>query len=99
LLARAAKAFERTLAVDSENVPAHYALGQIYGLLGDSNRAASHSALHARYKPDENARDRAVALARAANSAANHAAQSIVIYRLDSPAGRASSPAPTASRP
>jgi tetratricopeptide (TPR) repeat protein len=82
LLKRAAAAFERTLAVDSENVVAHYALGQIYGLLGDPDRSATHTALHARYKPDENARDRAVALARAANPAANYAAQSIVIYRL-----------------
>jgi tetratricopeptide (TPR) repeat protein len=82
LLKRAAAAFERTLAVDSENIVAHYALGQIYGLLGDRARADTHTALHARYKPDENARDRAVALARTANPAANHAAQSIVIYRL-----------------
>src|SRR5262245_26793228 len=89
-LKRAAAAFERTLTVDSENIVAHYALGQIYGLLGDRDRAASHTALHARYKPDENARDRAVALARAANPAANRAAQSIVIYRLagESPEAR-----------
>jgi len=85
LLTRAAGAFDRTLAVDSENVVAHYALGQIYSLLGDRERAANHTALHARYKPDENARDRAVALARASNPAANHAAQSIVIYRLEAP--------------
>ena len=82
LLQRAAAAFERTLQVDSENIVAHYALGQIFGLLGDRERAANHGELHARYKPDENARDRAVALARASNPAANHAAQSIVIYRL-----------------
>ena len=91
LLMRAAEAFERTLAVDVENIAAHYALGQIHGLLGNSDRAANHVALHARYKPDENARDRAVALARAANAAANHAAQSIVIYRLDAPGGRGAS--------
>ena len=76
-------AFERTLAVDSENIVAHYALGQIFALLGNQERSAHHAAEHARYKPDENARDRAVALARAADPAANHAAQSIVIYRLD----------------
>jgi len=96
LLMRAAGAFERTLAVDVENVAAHYALGQIHGLLGDSERAANHVALHARYKPDENARDRAVARGRAADAAANHAAQSIVIYRLGRPADRAA-PGATAS--
>jgi tetratricopeptide (TPR) repeat protein len=86
LLDRAVAAFERTLAIDSENIVAHYALGQIHSLRGDRERAANHIALHARYKPDENARDRAVALARASNPAANHAAQSIVIYQLTPPA-------------
>jgi tetratricopeptide (TPR) repeat protein len=89
LLDRAVAAFERTLAVDSENIVAHYALGQIFALVGNQERAAHHVSEHARYKPDENARDRAVALARAANPAANHAAQSIVIYRLDRLAGEA----------
>jgi hypothetical protein len=78
----AAAQFERTLAIDSENVTAHYALNLIYGELGDAARSAEHAALHARYKPDDNARDHAVAVHRAANAAANHAAQSIVIYPL-----------------
>ena len=47
-----------------------------------TRRAADHAALHARYKPDDNARDRAIATHRLANAAANHAAQSIVIYPL-----------------
>jgi tetratricopeptide (TPR) repeat protein len=81
-LERAAAAFEKTLVVDAENVTAHYALSLIYGELGDARRSAEHAALHARYKPDDNARDHAVAVHRLANAAANHAAQSIVIYRL-----------------
>lgn len=82
LLQRAAAQFERTLQLDSENVTAHYVLSLIYGQLGDARRAADHAALHARYKPDDNARDRAIATHRLANAAANHAAQSIVIYQL-----------------
>ena len=81
-LGRAADQFEKTLAIDSENVTAHYALALIYGELGDGARSAEHAALHARYKPDDNARDHAVAVHRIANEAANHAAQSIVIYPL-----------------
>jgi len=82
LLRRAADEFERTLTIDSENVTAHYALALIYGELGDGARSAEHAALHARYRQDDNARDHAVAVHRIANEAANHAAQSIVIYPL-----------------
>jgi tetratricopeptide (TPR) repeat protein len=81
-LRRAADQFEKTLAIDPENVTAHYALSLIYDALGDAARSHQHAALHARYKPDDNARDHAVAAHRLANPAANHAAQSIVIYPL-----------------
>ena len=57
-------------------------LSLIYGELGDPQRSAEHAALHARYKPDDNARDHAIATHRLADAAANHAAQSIVIYPL-----------------
>ena len=81
-LRRAAEQFEKTLRIDSENVTAHYVLSLVYGQLGDQPRAAEHTVLHARYKPDDNARDHAIATHRLANAAANHAAQSIVIYPL-----------------
>ena len=81
-LLQAAAQFEKTLAIDPENVTAHYALSLLYAELGDGAGSAEHAALHARYKPDDNARDHAVAVHRAANPAANHAAQSIVIYPL-----------------
>jgi len=81
-LHRAADQFEKTVRIDSENVTAHYVLSLIYAQLGDQQRASEHSALHARYKPDDNARDHAIATHRLANAAANHAAQSIVIYPL-----------------
>jgi tetratricopeptide (TPR) repeat protein len=74
--------FERTLAVDAENLTAHYNLALIHTQLGQAAKAAEHRRLHERYRPDDNARDRAVAIARRANPAADHAAQAIVIYPL-----------------
>ncbi len=82
LLLQAATAFERTLAIDAENVTAHYALSLVASHLGDPVRAERHRGAHARYKPDENARDRAIAAHRLANAPANRAAQALVIYGL-----------------
>ncbi len=85
LLRRAAEQFQNTLAIDSENVTAHYNLALLYEQLGEPDRAAEHRRLHARYKPDDNARGRAMALARQKYPAANQAAEAIVIYPLDRP--------------
>jgi len=82
LLEEAAQWYQKTLAIDSENAAAHYNLALIYGQLGDSERAAKHRALHAKYKPDDNAIERAVAVHRRANPAADHAAEAVVIYDL-----------------
>jgi tetratricopeptide (TPR) repeat protein len=84
-LKEAAEQFRKTLALDSENLAAHYNLGLIYQRLGDEKLAAEHQRLHQRYRPDDNARDRAVAIARRANPAADHAAQATVIYSLQRP--------------
>jgi hypothetical protein len=54
----------------------------IHEQLGDATLAAVHRKLHERYRPDDNARDRAVAMARRANPAADQAAQATVIYNL-----------------
>jgi tetratricopeptide (TPR) repeat protein len=81
-LQRAAEQFEKTLRIDSENVTAHYVLSLVYNQLGDQQRANEHIVLHARYRLDDNARDHAITTHRLANTAANHAAQSIVIYPL-----------------
>jgi tetratricopeptide (TPR) repeat protein len=81
-LKQARDQFENTLKLDSENVVAHHSLAQIHGLLGDETKAAEHRKLHERYRPDDNARDRAIAIHRRQNPAADHAAQSIVIYSL-----------------
>ena len=81
-LAEAAGWFDRVLTADPENVTAHYNLALLHGLLGDEPRADRHRASHAKYKPDDNARDRAVAAARIRYPAANHAAEAVVIYDL-----------------
>jgi tetratricopeptide (TPR) repeat protein len=82
LLLEARDEFEKTLALDSENVTAHYNLQLIYAELGDRRHSAEHSRLHERYRVDDNARDRAIELARRANPAADHAAEPVVIYDL-----------------
>ena len=82
LLRRAVDAFDRTLAIDAENVTAHYALSLLHGELGDQARAAAHREAHLRYTPDEQSRSRVIAMHRLANPAANHAAQALVIYDL-----------------
>jgi hypothetical protein len=78
----AAAEFEKTLALDSENATAHYNLALIHAQLGDETKAAEHRQLHERYRRDDNARDRAIAIARRRDPAADHAAQAIVIYPL-----------------
>ena len=74
--------FERALEIDPENVSSHFNLNLVLNQLGLAERAAEHFAAYQRYKPDDNARDRAVALARSRDAAANHAAEAIVIYDL-----------------
>lgn len=82
LLQAAAEQFEETLKLDPENVTAHYNLSLIYQLLNDEHKAELHRRLHHRYKFDDNAADRAIALARQRYPAANHAAEKVVIYPL-----------------
>ena len=85
LLREAIREYQMTLQVDSENVAAHYNLHLLYAQLGDEAKATEHQQLHARYKPDDNAADRAVRLAREKYPAANHAAEAVVIYPLQRP--------------
>jgi tetratricopeptide (TPR) repeat protein len=85
MLRRAAGWFERALEIDPEDLAAHYNLAAIHEELGDAEAAQEHRRLHAKYKPDDNARDIAVATARLADPAANHAAEAVVIYDLRRP--------------
>jgi len=82
LLREAAKQFQRSLAIDSENMNAHYNLGLIHGALGETELEKKHKSLHLRYKPDDNAQGLAVRLAREKYPAANSAAEPLVIYPL-----------------
>ncbi len=74
--------FQKTLRLDPENTLAHHNLALIYARLGMPEEAEAHRVLHERYRPDENARDRAVTQHRAENPAADHAAEAVVIYDL-----------------
>lgn len=79
----AVEQFNATLALEPENLAAHYNLGLILAQLGDEAAAAAHRREHEKYRPDDNARDQAIAIHRRANKAADHAAQAIVIYPLN----------------
>jgi hypothetical protein len=79
--------FQKTLGLDSENLTAHYNLALIYNQLGDTAKAAYHQREHEKYRPDDNARDRAISMARRNDPAADHAAQATVIYPLNRSAG------------
>ena len=81
----ATEAFGRTLALDPENETAHHNLGILYALLGEEKEAAEHRRLHERYRSDDNARDRVIAIARERDPAARNAAQPVVIYDLHRP--------------
>jgi hypothetical protein len=70
------------LLLDSEHLGSHYRLAAIYGLLNEKQKAETHRKLHLKYKEDDNARDRAVQIARKDNPAAAKVADRIVIYPL-----------------
>jgi tetratricopeptide (TPR) repeat protein len=72
----------QTLKLDSEDVAAHFGLSLIYEALGEKELADKHRGLHERYKPDDNAGDKAVAIARQKYPHANEAAEAVVIYKL-----------------
>jgi len=82
MLREAASWMRQALSIDSEFAAAHYALAQVLDDLGEPELSDIHRALHDRYRVDDNARDRAIAIARRADPAANHAADPIVIFDL-----------------
>jgi len=84
-LGRAIKRFEQTLKIDSENLTAHYNLALIHSLMRNEDKAEDHRRLHEKYRPDDNARDKAITAARRKNPAADNAAQAITIYKLQRP--------------
>jgi hypothetical protein len=85
LMNEAVEEYRVALGYDPENLEAHWGLKQAYQDLGDDEAAQRHADLHAVYKPDDNARDHAVAQARIRYPAANKAAEAVVIYDLQRP--------------
>jgi tetratricopeptide (TPR) repeat protein len=77
--------FQRSLAIDSENVTAHHNLQLLYAELGATETSREHEQLHLRYKLDDNAQGHAERLARQKYPAANHAAEAVVKYPLQRP--------------
>ena len=82
LAAEARDALARSLEVDPEQAQAWWLMNRACEELGDAAGAAAARERHARYKPDENARDTAVRLARAKYPWANAAAEATVIYPM-----------------
>jgi tetratricopeptide (TPR) repeat protein len=72
----------KTLAIDPEDLTAHYNLAQVYTDLGDTEKAERHRLLHEQYRPDDHAVEQAVTGHRTTNPAADHAAAAIAIYHL-----------------
>ena len=53
---QAIEAYEKTLAIDPEDLNAHYNLMRVYRALGDRSKAVFHEAEYRKYKEDETAR-------------------------------------------
>ena len=70
----------RTTELAPDDAEAHYNLALIYSQLANTEKAAFHRKEHEKYRPDDNARDRSIAIHRAKNPAADHAAQGIRAY-------------------
>ena len=72
----------QVLEMNPEWANAHFSLFQLYTAMGKIDKAKYHKSLHLKYKTDDNAHDVVIAKARAGNKAADHAADSIAIYKL-----------------
>jgi len=97
LYAEAIALTDRALALDSQRFQSWYIRMQAFEASGDTERAAEARTAYERYRPDDNARDRAVNLARARDAAANHAAEPAAVYDLQrsgAPGISAGAPAP-----
>lgn len=79
---RAGKAFIQALELDPERASSHYGLVQVYQALQDTEKETRHRLLHETYRVDDNAADRAIALARALDPVARRTSDDVVIYDL-----------------
>jgi tetratricopeptide (TPR) repeat protein len=74
--------YGHTLSIEPENSEAHYGLSQAYAQADETGLSERHRRLYQTYKVNDNARDRAIALARRMDPAADHAANPVAIYDL-----------------
>jgi tetratricopeptide (TPR) repeat protein len=84
-LQRARSRLDQALAIDPEYAAAHHNLSLVLTELGDPDAADQHRTLHEYYRTDDNAVERAVSIHRGRNPAANHAAEPVAIYPLQTP--------------
>ncbi|MCE2883996.1 MAG: tetratricopeptide repeat protein [Planctomycetaceae bacterium] len=82
LAREAQQAARQSLDVDPEQAQTWWFVNRACEMLGDAESAQAARDQHARYKPDENARDRAVRLAREKYPWADAAAEATVLYSL-----------------
>ena len=75
--------FKEVLLLNPEWADAHFGLFQLYTAMDNHEMAKIHKDFHQKYKTDDNAHDKVIALARAKNKAADHAAEAIAIYHLN----------------
>jgi len=80
--------YRHTLTIEPENAEAHYGLTQAYAQSGETGLSEQHRRLYQTYKVDDNARDRAIGLARRMDPAADHAANPVAIYDLQRKPGK-----------
>ena len=73
---------DRALGEDSQRFQTWYVRMQALEALGDAARAAEARAAYERFRPDDNARDRAVTAARRRDPAADHASEPAAIFDL-----------------
>lgn len=85
VMIEAKKWYRKALAYDPENADAHYGAYVVSTELGEDEQAKQHFAAHEKYRVDDNARDTAIANARAKYDAANRAAERVVIFDLQRP--------------
>ena len=85
LLGEARAEFDRVLTQDPENLTAHFNLSLIHGELGNDALVETHRVLFEKFRPDDHAVERAAAMHRRRNPAADHAAEPVAVYDLQRP--------------
>ncbi len=81
-IADAEKAIDRSLALNPQVAQSWFLAARIREAAGDSDAAAEARGQFELLRPDDNARDRAIRLARSRSEVADHAAEPVAIYDL-----------------